>query len=106
MATDAADVEEIAVALPFSRFELYLVVIVIAAEGDAKLVELKTFRFLGIPLGLLDFPDHSIVHRRSPWKKKARWRKAPCLRLAYKNFRSTPLMAVLPPMGKDDQSIR
>jgi hypothetical protein len=70
MATHAAEMEEITVALPLSMIKTNLVVVIVAAKRHAEFFKLKPFRFFGIPLGFLDFSDHPVVHRQSPWKKK------------------------------------
>jgi hypothetical protein len=62
MTADAAEVEEIAITLPFALIEPDLMVIIVAAKRKAELVELKTIRFLGVPLGLFDFSNHPVVH--------------------------------------------
>jgi hypothetical protein len=72
VATNPAKVEKIAIALPFSMVESDLMIVVIAAKGNGEFVKLKSFRLLGVPFGFLDLSDHAVVHRRSPWKKKAR----------------------------------
>jgi hypothetical protein len=54
--------EELTVALEFAIDETYVVTIIVAAEGHIEGIEPKAIAFLGVTLGLLDLPDHSIVH--------------------------------------------
>ncbi|MBN2084229.1 MAG: hypothetical protein JW748_03325, partial [Anaerolineales bacterium] len=78
MAADAAKMEEFAIALPFSLLEPDLMVVIIASECEGELIKMEPVGFLRVTLGLLDFSDHSVVHRRLLGKKKARGRRAPC----------------------------
>jgi len=54
--------EEFAVAIKQAIIKSYMVIIIIAMEGNIKLVEQETVVFFGIAFCLLSFSDHSIVH--------------------------------------------
>jgi hypothetical protein len=80
MAADAAKMEKFAIALPFTLFESDLMIIVVAAESDGKLVKMESIGFFSVPFCLLDLADHAVVHGSSPWEKKRHaGAMAPCL---------------------------
>ena len=67
--------EKLAVAVKDTIIKLYCVGIIVAIEGKLEILELKSFPFFRIVLGLLNLADHPIVHDLSPFQyKKARVR--------------------------------
>jgi hypothetical protein len=78
VAADSAQMEKLAIALPVVVLKPDLVIVVVAAEGYRELVKMEAIGFLGIPFGLLDFSDHSVIHVEVSFgKKKARGRMGP-----------------------------
>jgi hypothetical protein len=59
--------EELAIALELAIFIPNLVIVIVAMESKDKLVEPEALRLLGVALGLLNFADHSIIHRSAPF---------------------------------------
>jgi hypothetical protein len=70
VAADSAKVEKFAIALPMAMFEPDLVVVIVAAERNGKLLKVEAVGFLCVPLGFFNFSDHSIIHSRLLEKKR------------------------------------
>jgi hypothetical protein len=62
MAAYTAKMEKFAIALPFAFFKMDAVVVIVAAEGDGKSVDLKPVGLLGVSSGFFDLSDHTVIH--------------------------------------------
>jgi hypothetical protein len=94
VAADSAQMEEFAIALPVTLLEPDLVIVVVAAKRQGKLIKMEAIGFLCIPLGLFDFSDHSVIHDGLLWKKKGTRAHEPGAYLDFVSCRSVPRMAV------------
>jgi hypothetical protein len=63
IAAALAHQEKLTIAVENAVFEADLMIVVIATKGDAELLETEPIALLRVALGLLDLPNHSVVHR-------------------------------------------
>ncbi|HRQ32114.1 MAG TPA: hypothetical protein PLM89_03315, partial [Anaerolineales bacterium] len=54
--------KKLAVARVGPAVEGNMMVVIISLKSDVKLVEEETAGFLRVPLGFLEFTDHSVIH--------------------------------------------
>ena len=64
MRTASVSHKEFTITIEFSIHERYLVVIIVAMEGQFKLVETKTGALFRVSFCLFQLADHTVVHRK------------------------------------------